>query len=60
MGIPENTVQDTSYDCVYETIESEAQKNGLSDMDVWIAWKIGIAVFTKTKELGAKFPHDVA
>ncbi len=58
MGVPENTVQDVSYDCVYESIETDASKHQLSDTDVWCAWKTGLAAYMETRKLGGKFPHD--
>lgn len=45
-------------DDVYMTIDTEAKKLGLSDMDVWCAWKLGLAAYQKVRDLGARFPHD--
>ena len=39
-------------------IDGDANRDGLSDVDVYVAWRIGIAAFRKARDLGAKFPAD--
>jgi hypothetical protein len=43
---------------VYMTIDQEAQKHQMSDMDVWVAWKLGVAAYMQMRVLGANLPHD--
>ncbi len=45
-------------DDVYMTIDTEAKKNNMSDMDVWCAWKMGLAAYQQMIQLGGKLPHD--
>jgi hypothetical protein len=59
MGIPDNTMQKIDDDSdVYMTIDQEAQKHQMSDMDVWVAWKLGVAAYMQMRVLGANLPHD--
>jgi hypothetical protein len=59
MGIPDNTVQKLDDDPdVFMTIDAEARKNQMSDMDVWVAWKLGVAAYMQMRVLGATLPHD--
>lgn len=59
MGIPDRTVQPLDDDSdVYQTIESECRKLAMSDMDLWCAWKLGLAAYEQLRKLGGKFPHD--
>ena len=45
-------------DDVYMTIEAEAKKHGMSDMDVWCAWRLGLAAYLEMRKLDGKLPHD--
>jgi hypothetical protein len=60
MGIPDLTV-DPGADgppCVFESIADEARKAGMTDMDIFVAWSLGVAAYKCARGLSAKFPHD--
>lgn len=59
MGIPERTVEPLNYaDDVYQSIDTEAIKRGMCDMDVWCAWRLGLAAYDQLRNLGGVLPHD--
>jgi len=38
-------------DDVFCTIEEEAKRNSMSDMDIWYAWRLGLAAYQQMREL---------
>ncbi len=56
--LPGNRPEDVAWEQVFTTIEENAMKDNMSDMDVYTAWKLGLAAWKEAKSLGAKFPHD--
>jgi hypothetical protein len=43
---------------VYVVIHAAATDLGMSDIDVWCAWKLGLAAYQQMRELRGKLPHD--
>ncbi len=41
-----------------DTIDSDAEALHMTDMDVFVAWKMGCAVYQKAKKMGARWPHE--
>lgn len=60
MGIPDRTVDHSAnYETdVYETIGTESAKLNMNDMDVWCAWRLGLAAYSEMRKLGGELPHD--
>ncbi|RJP48771.1 MAG: hypothetical protein C4586_08650 [Anaerolineaceae bacterium] len=60
MGMPDRTVDPNGIeeDDAYMTIFEEARKEKMADMDVWVAWKMGLAAYQQARKLDVKFPHD--
>lgn len=46
-----------TYD-VFEDIGKESAKLNMSDMDVYCAWRMGVAAYTAIRQLGGELPHD--
>lgn len=53
MGIPDRTVDHSAnYDAnVFETIIEESAKLNMNDMEVWRAWRLGVAAFNEMRKL---------
>lgn len=45
-------------DDVYLTIDTEARAHGMSDMDVWCAWRLGLAAYQELRKLDGRLLHD--
>jgi len=45
---------------VFKNIQREATRNGMTDVDAWVAWAIGLASYKRARGLGCQFPHDSA
>lgn len=56
--LPGNRPEDMAWDKLHESIDNDAAKANMSDMDVFVAWKLGLAAWKEAKELQARFPHD--
>jgi hypothetical protein len=56
--LPGNRPEDMAWDKLHESIDNDAAKENMTDMDVFVAWKLGLAAWKETKELGGHFPHD--
>lgn len=56
--LPGNRPEDMAWDKLHEGIDNDAAKENMSDMDVYVAWKMGVATWKAAKALQAKFPHD--
>jgi hypothetical protein len=41
-----------------EAILDDCQNYGISDMDSFVVWKLGVAAWKKAKDLGARWPHE--
>ena len=55
-----NLPPEVSDSMIHGEIDSDSEKHDMSYIDVFVAWKIGLAAYIKTRELSAKFPHDNA
>jgi len=49
---------DDGWENVIDTMNELATKHGMTDMDMFVAIKIGVNAWYSAKSLGAKFPHD--
>lgn len=60
MGVPDRTVDPNGKedDDVYMTISEAARKENMTDMDIFVAWEMGLAAYKQVRKLDAKFPHD--
>lgn len=47
-----------AWDATLESIGEEGTKEGMTDQDVFVAWKIGLAAWKAAKGLKATFPHE--
>ena len=54
---PEIAGNDT-WEKIHEGIDKDASDRGLTDVDVFVIWKLGLAVWEASKEFGAKFNHE--
>lgn len=43
---------------VVEGIRQDAIKEKMSDMDVFVAWHMGLSTYKACRKMGCKFPHD--
>lgn len=58
-GVTESQIDgDAAWEKVHEGIDQDAQAEKMSDMDVMVAWNLGLKVWKTAKKFGAKFPHE--
>lgn len=41
-----------SWDMLHRAIDQDAAEDGLTDQDVWHAWKLGLAAFKAGRDIG--------
>jgi len=58
--IPGNRPEDMAWERLHECIDDVISREGMSDMDAWVAWKLGVDAWKAAKANGAKFPRQVA
>lgn len=56
--IPGNTVQDNLWEKFHAGIGEDCEKHGLSDVDAFITWNLGLKAYQFIRAHGAAFPHD--
>lgn len=56
--IPGNRPEDDAWEKLHEEIDDDSNEYGLADMEAWTAWKLGLAAYLKSKELGAVYPFN--
>lgn len=49
---------DAEWEKVFEQVSADADRYNLTDIDVSVAWQLGLAAWIKAREYGCKFPHD--
>jgi len=49
---------EAGWEKLHDGIDADGSKNKMSDMDVFVAWKMGLAAFLEAKKLGTKFLHE--
>ena len=49
---------DGGFEKLCEVIGNDADCEGWTDVDCWVAWTIGRDALISARKLGAKFPHD--
>ena len=49
---------DDSWEDIHNQMEDDASNNDMSDLDVSIAWKLGLSAWKTAVQYGAKFPHS--
>lgn len=55
---PHINPDDSGWDRLYEQVAKDTEKEGMTDMDAFVAWRLGLAAFTQARKLGVKWPHD--
>lgn len=56
--LPGNRDEEMAWETLYRIIGEDAMKKDMSDQDAFVAWRMGLAAWKASKDLGAKFPHD--
>lgn len=56
--LPGNRPEDAAWEAVHETIDRDATEQAMSDMDVEMAWRLGLAAWNAAKDAGARWPHE--
>jgi hypothetical protein len=56
--LPGNRPEDMAWEKLHETVDNDAAKENMCDMDVFVAWRLGLAAWKEAKALQAHFPHD--
>lgn len=49
---------DEAWEAIHELIDEDAGKDCMTDQDVMLAWKLGLAAWKESKKWGAKYPSD--
>ena len=47
------------WDAVLEDIAEEAGVMGYTDMDIWLAWRLGVGSLALARSVGGNFPSDI-
>lgn len=47
------------WDTALEEIAEEAAVMGYTDMDIWLAWRLGVGSLALARSVGGKFPSDI-
>lgn len=46
------------WEILIQGIQADAEIHDLSDMDVWVAWHLGLRQFIYLRSIGTIFDHD--
>lgn len=49
---------DHAWEKFHEQIDDDANTFSLTDMDAFVAWKLGLAALKAVREIKGTFPHD--
>ena len=56
--IPGNRPEDDAWDELVESIGTDAAEANMTDTDVLVAWRMGLAAYKAARGFGPTFPHD--
>lgn len=54
----EREIVGDTWELVHERIDTDATREGMTDMDVAVTWALGLAAWKAAHKMGAKFPHE--
>lgn len=49
---------DDAWDKLFEEMTATAERENMTDMDVFLAWRLGLSALKTARQLGGKFPSD--
>ena len=49
---------DTAWEEFHEGIDKDCTNRGLTDIDAFVVWKLGMSAYYAAKSLDATFPHE--
>lgn len=52
-------VGDSTWETIIEDIQNDTSREGMSDMDMIVAWKMGLSAWKYAKSLGMTMPHEI-
>ncbi len=53
-----NPGTDNEWEKIHEVINKDAADRNLTDVDVFVIWRLGLAAWETSRKYGAKFPHE--
>ena len=51
---------DPEWKDVHDQIDTDSSREGMTDVDAYVAWELGLAAWKAAKHYGARFAHEGA